>query len=310
MTKLPDLEALAVFSRVAELRSFTAAAEALGLSKATVSKAVSRLETRLGARLIHRTSRRFSVTETGRALAMGAAEMLATAESAEAGALDQALSPRGRIRMSAPMSYGLDHLSPLLPEFLAAHPGVSIDLRLSDEMVDLVGEGFDCALRIAALPDSSLTARKLRPVQLLLVGAPDYLDRRGRPGRPEDLSTHACLGYGHQAGIQAWRFSGPAGEEAIHRPAGPLNANNADALRASLLAGLGLAVLPDFVVDADIAAGRLETVMGDWRAPAIGMHIVTPGGGPRPARVTALVEFLASHLGGARAAGRKSESRR
>ena len=297
MTKLPDLEALAVFSRVAELRSFTAAADALGLSKATVSKAVTRLETKLGARLIHRTSRRFSVTEAGRALALGAAEMLARAEAAEAEALDQAVRPRGRIRMSAPMSYGLDHLAPLLPEFLAAHPGVSIDLRLSDEMVDLVGEGFDCALRIAALPDSSLTARRLRPVQLLLVGAPGYLARRGRPARPDDLPAHDCLGYGHQAGIQVWRFTGPAGEAFAHRPVGPLSANNADALRASLLAGLGLAVLPDFVVDADLAAGRLEAVMGDWRPPAIGMHIVTPGGGPRPARVSALVEFLVRRLG-------------
>lgn len=308
MTKLPDLEGLAIFARVAELRSFTAAADALGLSKATVSKTVGRLEARLGARLIHRTSRRFSVTDAGRTLAEGAGAMLAAAESVEAQAMDLALRPRGRIRMSAPMSYGLDHLAPLLPEFLAAHPGVSIDLRLSDAMVDLVGEGFDCALRIAALPDSSLTARRLRPVRLLLVGAPVYLDRRGRPLAPGDLMDHDCLGYGHQAAPVAWRFVGPRGEEAVHRPVGPLTANNADALRASLLAGLGLALLPDFVVQDEVEAGRLEPVMPHWSAPGIGMHIVTPGGGPRPARVTALVEFLARRLGATDGADRRKEA--
>ncbi|MFN7304086.1 MAG: LysR family transcriptional regulator [Phenylobacterium sp.] len=297
MSKLPDLEGLAVFSRVAELRSFTAAAASLGVSKATASKAVSRLEARLGTQLIHRTPRRFSLTDAGRSLAEAAASMLATAEAAEAGALDQAVRPWGRIRMSAPMSYGLDHLAHLLPDFLSAHPGISIDLQLSDEVVDLVGEGFDCALRIAVLPDSRLTARKLRPVQLRLVGSPAYLGRRGRPERPEDLEAHDCLGYAHRGEGQIWRFTGPGGEERVQRPRGPLTANNADALRASLLAGLGLAVLPDFVVDEDIAAGRLDPVMTDWSAPEIGMHIVTPGGGPRPARVMALIQFLTRRLG-------------
>lgn len=292
MSKLPDLEALAIFSRVAELRSFSGAAEALALSKATVSKAVTRLETRLGTTLLHRTSRRLSLTDAGRTLAARAAQMLAEAEAAEGEALDQSVTPRGLVRLAAPMSFGMAHVAPALPEFLGAHPDVSIDLHLSDAVVDLVGDGFDCALRIAALPDSSLMARKLRPIRRQLVAAPSYLAQRGRPMHPHDLTGHACLGYAHLPSPEIWRFIGPGKEEVSIRAAGPLRANNADALTASLCAGLGLAVQPDFITWKDVMDGRLEPVMTDWSLPPIALHLVTPGGGPRPARVTALLEFL------------------
>ncbi|RYG07710.1 MAG: LysR family transcriptional regulator, partial [Caulobacteraceae bacterium] len=223
MSKLPDLEALAIFAKVAETQSFSGAAELLGLSKATVSKAVTRLEQRLGTTLLHRTSRRFALTDSGRNLAVKAAQMVQEAESAEAEALDQSITPRGLVRLAAPMSFGMTYVAPALPEFLARHPDVSIDLHLSDEVIDLVGGGFDCALRIAALPDSSLTARRLRRIHRHIVAAPHYLEQRGRPAHPDDLTRHACLGYAYTPTPNTWRLTNATtGEEAHVRLAGPL----------------------------------------------------------------------------------------
>lgn len=293
MSKLPDLEGLAIFAKVAETQSFSGAAEALNLSKATVSKAVSRLELRLGTTLLHRTSRRFSLTDSGRTLAARAAQIVQEAEAAEGEALDQSVTLRGLVRLAAPMSFGMAYVAPALPEFLATHPDVSVDLHLSDEVIDLVGGGFDCALRIAALADSSMTARKLRPIRRHLVAAPDYLAQRGRPAHPDDLVRHACLGYAYLPTAETWRLVDTEGEEVVVRPVGPLRANNADALTASLCAGLGVAPQPDFIYWRDVAEGRLETVMTGWSLPPIALHLVAPGGGPRPVRVTALMEFLA-----------------
>lgn len=298
MSRLPDLEALAIFARVAETQSFSGAAEALGLSKATVSKAVTRLERQLKTTLLHRTSRRFSLTDAGRTLAARAAHMLAEAEGAVSEALDMSVTPRGLVRLAAPMSFGMAYVAPALPEFLARHPDVSIDLHLSDEVVDLVGGGFDCALRIAALPDSSLTARRLRQVERLLVASPDYLAQRGRPVHPRDLERHACLSYAYMPTPDAWRFVNAAGEEVVVRPRGPLRANNSDALTASLCAGLGLFPQPDFIAWKDIAQGKLQAVMTDWRLPPIGLHLVAPSSGPRPARVAALMDHLARTFSG------------
>jgi DNA-binding transcriptional LysR family regulator len=297
MTKLPDLEGLAVFAKVAELRSFAAAAKDLELSKATVSKAIARLERRLGARLFNRTSRRLALTDAGQLLLDRAARILAEGEAAESEAHSQSASPRGLVRLAVPMSFGLREVAPLLPEFLAEYQDVSVDLHLSDELVDLIGAGFDAALRIAALPDSSLRARRLRDVSRNLVAAPSYLKRRGRPSHPRDLMHHACLCYAYLPTPDVWRFVNRAGEVVQVRPAGPLRANNADALAPALLAGLGLAVQPDFVVGEAIKDGRLEVVMQDWSPPPIALHLVMPPGGPRPARVEVLAAFLSERLG-------------
>jgi len=297
MSKLPDLEGLAVFAKVAELRSFVLAAKDLELSKATISKAIARLEKRLGARLFNRTSRRLALTDAGQLLLDRAARILAEGEAAESEVHAQSASPRGLVRLAVPMSFGLREVALLLPEFLAEYPGVLVDLHLSDELVDLIGTGFDAALRIAALPDSSLRARRLRGVSRNLVAAPSYLKRHGRPAHPRELLHHACLCYAYLPTPDVWRFVNKAGEVAQVRPAGPLRANNADALAPALLAGLGLAVQPDFVVGEAIEDGRLEVVMPDWSPPPIALHLVMPPGGPRPARVEVLAAFLSERLG-------------
>jgi DNA-binding transcriptional LysR family regulator len=297
MSKLPDLEGLAIFARVAELRSFNAAAKNLDLSKATISKAVSRLERRLGARLFNRSSRRLALTDAGRLLSARATRILADGEAAEGEAIAQSATPRGLVRLAAPMSFGLREVAPALPEFFAAYPDIAVDLHLSDEIVDLIGSGFDAALRIASLPDSSLVARRLRSVDRFLVAAPDYLKRKGRPTHPRDLADHACLCYAYLPAPEIWRFVNKAGEEATLRPSGPFRANNADALMPALLSGQGVAVQPDFVVRESLAVGRLESVMPDWKPPEIALHLVMPPGGPRPARVEALAAFLAKRLG-------------
>lgn len=296
MPSLPDLEGLAIFAKVAERRSFAAAAEELKLSKAKVSKAVSRLEARLGARLINRTSRRLALTDLGRSIAERAAAILAGAEAVEAEAMAQSATPRGVVRLAAPMSFGLLRIAPILPDFLALHPEVQVDLHLSDAVVDLIGEGFDAALRIGVLPDSSLRARRLCLVRRLVVGAPAYFERRGRPTHPAQLAEHACLGYAYLATPDTWRFSNAAGEVVSVRPTGPLRANNADAMMPALRAGLGIAVQPDFVVAEAVAEGALEAVMGDWSMQDSFLHLVTPPGGPRPARIEALIGFLARRL--------------
>jgi DNA-binding transcriptional LysR family regulator len=292
MPQLPDLEAWAIFAKVAEAGSFAGAAAELDLSKATVSKAISRLEGRLGERLFYRTSRRLSLTETGRVLSVRAARILADAEAVEAEGLAQSATPRGRVRMAAPMSFGVEHVAPALPDFFRAYPEISIDLHLSDQTVELVGGGFDVALRIAALSDSSMVARRLCRVRRPLVGAPGYFASRERPLHPRDLLAHACLGYSYLPSGDNWQFIGPSGEEQAIAVTGPLRANNADALMPSLLAGMGLAVQPEFVVWRDLRAGRLEAVMGEWSAPPIALNIVMPPGGRRPSKVTALIEFL------------------
>jgi DNA-binding transcriptional LysR family regulator len=296
VSKLPDLEGLAIFAKVAEARSFAGAADELALSKATVSKAVARLEQRLGARLFNRTSRRLALTDLGRDLAGRAAALLAAAEAVEADAQAQSATPRGVVRLAAPMSFGLRRVAPLLPRFLALYPEVSVDLHLSDAVVDVIGEGFDAALRIGVLPDSSLRVRRLCPVRRLVVGAPAYFDRRGRPTHPAHLAEHACLGYAYLATPDVWRFANAAGETVSLRPAGPLRANNADALTPALIAGLGIAVQPDFIVGEALADGSLEAVLGDWTMQDSFLHLVTPPGGPRPARVEVLIDFLAKGL--------------
>src|ERR1700728_3047327 len=300
MAKLPDFEGLAIFAKVVELRSFAAASAELTLSKATVSKAITRLELRLGARLFNRTSRRLALTDTGQKLAVRAARLLSDGEAVENEALAQSVAPRGLVRLAVPMTFGMKAVAPILPEFLEKYPDVAIDLHLSDAMVDLIGEGFDAGLRIASLPDSSLIARRLCPMPRYTVASPEYLKRHGRPTHPMHLAQHRCLGYAYLSTPDIWHYTNAAGEQASVRPAGPLRVNNGEALMPALLAGVGIADLPDFLVGDAIASGEVEVILKGWKQTEGAVHLLTPPGGPRPARVEALADFLAKHFAGAR----------
>jgi len=307
MAKLPDLEGLAIFAKVIEIRSFAGAAAELKLSKATVSKAVSRIEKRLGAQLINRTSRRLALTDAGRQLAGRAAHILAEGEAAEDAALAQARVPRGPVRLAAPMSFGVLHIAPLLPEFLATYAEVSVDLHLSDAMVDLVGEGFDAAIRIAALPDSSLVARRLCEMPRYLVGSPAYLNKHGRPKHPLHLAQHRCIGYSYTTTPEMWRFT-KNGKSATVRPSGPLRVNNGDAMMPALIAGTGLGILPEFILRDALAGGRLERLLPDWSLPSGAAYWIAPPGGPRPKRVEVLADFLVEKLARPMKRGRRAGS--
>jgi DNA-binding transcriptional LysR family regulator len=301
MAKLPDFEALAIFAKVVELRSFAGAATELALSKATVSKAVTRLEERLGARLFNRTSRRLALTDAGQRLSERAARLLADGEAAENEALAQSVAPRGLVRLAVPMSFGVKAVAPLLPEFLQAYPEVTIDMHLSDATVDLIGEGFDAGLRIARLPDSSLIARRLCAMPRYTVAAPSYLKRHGRPTHPMHLAAHKCFGYAYLSTPNVWHYANAAGEQASVRPAGQLRVNNGESLLPALIAGLGIADLPDFIVGDAIASGEVEVILKGWKQPEGAVHLVMPPGGPRPARVQVLADFLTARF----AKGRK-----
>lgn len=296
MSLLPDFEGLAMFAKVAEERSFAAAARALGVSVATVSRGVARLEERLGARLLNRTSRQLALTEFGRTIADSALKIYREAEQAEGAAREMSARPRGLVRLAVPMSFGLRWVAPLMPAFFRDYPDVKIDLHLSDATVDLVGQGFDCALRIAVLPDSSLVARKLCPVAQIVVAAPAYLAARGTPRHPAELANHPCLGYAYRARSDVWRFTNAAGDEVVIKPEGPLRVTNSDALLPTVLAGLAIAEFPEFIAADHIRAGELVPILEDWNLARGGLYFVTPSARTRPAKVEALADFFVRHL--------------
>jgi DNA-binding transcriptional LysR family regulator len=292
--RLPDFEAWAIFACVVEHRSFSGAADAIGVSKATVSKAISRLETHLGTALFHRTSRRLTLTDSGSALAERAGRILAEAQGAEEAALDAAKAPSGLVRIAAPITFGIRFVAPAIADLLVAHPGIEIDLRLSDAKVDIVADGFDIALRVADLPDSSLRARRLAPVTARVVAAPAYLERHGTPRHPADLALHACFQYANAIGT--WHFRRPDGEEAAVRPTGPLITDNGDAMLPALRAGLGIARLPDFIIDEELARGSLVEILEGWSPRNIALHLMTPPSALRPARVEVVIDYLADRF--------------
>ena len=285
-----------MFAKVAEERSFARAARTLGLSVATVSRGVSRLEDRLGARLLNRTSRQLALTEFGRIVAERAGRLYVDAEQTEGAALELSAKPRGLVRLAVPMSLGLRWVAPILPEFLLAYPDISIDLHLSDATVDLVGQGFDAALRIAILPDSSLVARRLCAMSRFIVAAPAYLEEHGRPVHPRELTGRPCLGYAYNARNEAWHFVNEKGETERITPVGPLRVTNADALVPTVLAGLAIAELPEFIASDYLREGRMEAIMMDWKLPQGALYFVTPSIHGRAPKVDALAEFLFRHL--------------
>ena len=295
--RLPDLEAWAMFAAVVEHRSFTDAAKALSVSKATVSKAITRLEQHLDTRLFNRTSRRLALTESGKRLATHAARILEEGQAAEEAARQDTAELSGTIRLGAPMTFGLLRIAPLVAEFAKLHPAVDVDLHLSDARIDMVEMGLDATLRIADMPDSSLRARRLGDVKLHVIASPSYLAERGRPTHPSDLGTHDCLCYSNAPTPDVWRFAGPGQQNVVIQVRSRITVNSGDAMLPALRAGIGIARLPDFIVGDGLASGELEEVLVDWRPPPLGLHLVTPPSRLRPARVEALLDFIANNHG-------------
>lgn len=284
-----QLEDMRLFIATLDQGSFTAAAERLGLSKQFVSKRVGALEAQLGVRLLVRTTRRLRATELGLAYGEQARAIVQQVDDLEQTITGTSRSPRGRLRISAPMSFGTMHLSPLLPTFLAEYPEVSVELELSDRMVDLLGEGFDVAVRIGVLADSSLIARRIAPMQLVLCCSPAYLQARQAPTTLADLATHDCLLYGHGPRVE-WTFGGTAQKSLL--VSGRYRANNGELLRDAALQGLGIAQLPTFIVAPALARGDLVTVLDAFRPATSSVHAVYPQHRQSSLLVRLFVEFL------------------
>src|SRR5579862_8656519 len=297
MSKLPDFEGLAMFAKVAEEGSFAGAATATGVSVATVSRAVTRLEERLGGRLFNRTSRRLALTDYGQTLAERATKIYAEAEGAEDLARETSSRPRGLVKLAAPLSFGARWVAPLLPEFFQTYPEISVDLHLTDAQADLIGDGFDAALRIAIMEDSSLVARLIAPVRRFVVASPTYIARYGRPQHPHDLGAHRCLSYANRAKRDIWRLAHrKTGEECPVTPTGPLRGTSVEALLPTVLEGLAITELPEFIATQYFPENRLEPILTDWRMPEGGLYFVTPTARARPAKVSAIADFFVAEL--------------
>ena len=297
---MDQLQAMRVFVGVVDAGSFAGAADALGLSRTMASKHVRDLEEQLGARLLNRTTRRVSLTGAGGVYAERCREILAALDEADHEAALQSLTPRGRLRINAPMSFGVAHIAPLLDGYMRRYGEVEVDLVLNDRFVDLVEEGYDLAIRIGALANSSLVARRLATTRLVACAAPAYLARAGTPLAPVDLAGHVCLGYSLLTDRNLWRFADPArpnGTVAV-RVTERLTSNNGEALKQAACSGLGVILEPDFIVHDAIADGRLVEILPAFAPPPTGVHALYPHHRQLSARVRTFIDYLVAAFGG------------
>lgn len=294
MDRLTEME---VFIKVVDAGGFTEAGRRLSMSKSAVSKHVSALEHRLGARLLNRTTRRVSPTEIGLAYYDRAGRVLAEAEEADAMAAAMQGAPRGRLRVSAPLTFGHGYVAPAVAAFLATYPDVSIHLEMDDRFVDLVSQNFDLAIRIGQLADSSLMAKKLGEATMHFIASPEYLAERGEPTAISQLSGHELLHYSNMSWGNYWRLKGASGDERQIRAGGRLSANNGDALVAAAEAGLGIAMQPAFICAEAVRSGRVKEVMPSLRPEPIGIYAVYPPGQYPAPKVRAFIDFMAERFG-------------
>ncbi|UXI69997.1 LysR family transcriptional regulator [Tahibacter amnicola] len=293
---MDKLQAMQLFVRVVDSGSYTAAADQMEISRALASKLIQGLEEQLGVRLLHRTTRKLSLTEAGEHYYQRVAEILGDLGEAEAVAAQLQAEPRGRLRVSAPMSFAIHHLGAAIAEFQSRHPRIELELTLNDRQVDLVEEGFDMAIRIARLTDSSLIARRIAPCRMQLVASPAYLRREGTPRKPTDLSDHNFLCYTLAARKDEVLLH--RGEERAQIPIrGKLRVNNGDVIASAAVAGLGICLSPTFLVWQRMRRGELVRVLEDWDAPEIAIHAVYPPGRAVPAKTRSLIDFLVNRFG-------------
>lgn len=295
---LDRITSMQVFVRVAALGSLSAAARALSMSQTMATKHVGAIEERLGVKLLHRTTRRLTLTEAGRRYLESAERILAEVEEAEAATSADRLEVRGVLRINAPVSFGFREVAPLLAEFTRLHPSVTIDLGLNDRFVDLIEEGWDVAVRIGRLRDSTMIARRLAPCRLVVCGSPAYFAERGMPRTVADLASHNCLGYtlSKALGPDEWSFETDGRVKVAIK--GNLRVNNGDALVAAAVGGQGLIYEPTFVVGDELRAGRLIALILDHPPLELpGVFAIYPANRHPPAKVRAFVDFLAHRFG-------------
>lgn len=290
------LEGITTFVAVVNAASFTGAARALGRSKAAVSTQIQRLEDRLGVRLLHRTTRRLALTEEGRVFHDNCRRILEEAREAEDQLTQTSTDPRGRLRVTAPVSFGVGHLSPAVSAFMKAYPGIEIDLSLNDRTVDLIEDGFDVAVRISAMADSSMIARRLAPCRRILVASEDYLAAAGMPATPHDLTRHQCLVYEYLAAPNLWPFKDETGPFEV-RVDGRFRANNGDALLQAAIDGLGIYMTPSFFCCEAIRGGKLVTILDAYEAAPLSVHALYPHRRHLSAKVRGFVDFMADWFG-------------
>lgn len=294
---MQNLTDIAIFVKVVELASFTAAAEALETSQPVVSKAVTRLEEKLGARLLNRTTRRLSLTEAGSELYRRSARALSEIENAELEVARFQTEPRGTLRVAAPMSFSILQLGPFIHEFLQRYPGVSVELNMNDQQVDLIEEGYDVAIRIAHLQDSTLVARKITTSRQVLCASPAYLAKHGTPERPEDLLEHNCIVYSFLMTPREWRLTDADGETHVVPVNGKLHSNNGLVNRAVAMEGGGIALLPTFYIGEQVKSGALKPVLCGFRPPELSVYAVYPERRNLMPKVRAFIDALAETFG-------------
>ena len=294
---------MAVFAKVVDSASFAAAARHFGMSPAMVSKHVQTLEDRLGVRLLNRTTRKVSPTEAGQDYYERAVRILAEMEDAETAAGDMQTSPRGQLRVTAPVSFGTHVLAPAVADYLVKYPDVSIDLSLDDPYVDLVDKRFDLGIRFGHLENSSLIARKLFTLDIILCGSPIYLERNGTPHKPADLAKHRCLIYTHAAPLKLWSFIDRDGKEEVANVSGRFQANSGDVLLPPALNGCGLLLAPDYLVNDHLKAGRLVRLLPNYKTHETPVYAIYPSRNPS-AKTRTFIDFLAARFGRPGEAGR------